>query len=436
MNHSREPGFKRIFIFWSPLAMTWLMMACEGPFLAAVVARLAEPKANLAAYGVSFAIAILIEAPIIMIMSASTALAVDRVSFLKLRNFTYALNAFITLVLAVLLFTPGMDYLTRSLIGLPDRVADLTYTSLIILLPWPGAIGYRRFYQGLLIRGGQTRRVAYGTVVRLSSMTLTGIILYNGWDLPGACVAASALSVGVVCEAVAARIMAIQQVRRLKAEANGKTEEIRYRGIAKFYYPLALTSTISLAVHPMVSFFVGQGRFPLESLAVIPVVNSLTFLFRSLGLSYQEAVIALLGERLENYRSLRNFAVVLGLSASLALGLIAFTPLSGVWFEDISGLDAELADFAVLPAMIMTAFPFTAVWLSLQRGLLVKAQRTPPITAATVIEVAGILGLLYLTIECMDMVGAVAAALSLLLGRIAGNLYLVRPCSKAIRDKA
>jgi hypothetical protein len=69
------------------------MMAIEGPFLAAVIARLPDPKFNLAAWGVAFAFAILVEAPIIMIMSASTALAEDAASFLKLRNFTYILNA-------------------------------------------------------------------------------------------------------------------------------------------------------------------------------------------------------------------------------------------------------------------------------------------------------------------------------------------------------
>ena len=75
--------YKRIFTFWTPLAATWLMMSVEGPFLAAIIARLAEAKYNLAAYGVAFSLALIIEAPIIMIMSASTALVKDRDSFLK-----------------------------------------------------------------------------------------------------------------------------------------------------------------------------------------------------------------------------------------------------------------------------------------------------------------------------------------------------------------
>ena len=81
-----------IFRFWVPLAATWLMMAVEGPFLAAIIARLADPKFNLAAHGIAFAFAVLVEAPVIMLMSASTALAKDEVSFRRLRNFTYVLN--------------------------------------------------------------------------------------------------------------------------------------------------------------------------------------------------------------------------------------------------------------------------------------------------------------------------------------------------------
>jgi len=39
-------------------------------------------------------------------------------------------------------------------------VAELTRRAAAILLPWPAAIGYRRFYQGILIGSGLTRRVA------------------------------------------------------------------------------------------------------------------------------------------------------------------------------------------------------------------------------------------------------------------------------------
>jgi hypothetical protein len=98
--------YRKIFIFWVPLAATWLMMATEGPFLAAIIARLADPKYNLAAYGVAYSFGVLIEAPIIMIMSASTALVRDRDSYLKLRNFTFTLNGICTLIMIFFVLPP------------------------------------------------------------------------------------------------------------------------------------------------------------------------------------------------------------------------------------------------------------------------------------------------------------------------------------------
>ena len=83
---------RNLLIFWLPMAATWLMMALEGPFIAAIIARLPNLKINLAAYGIAFAIGLFLEAPIMMLISASVALVRDRDSFRKLRNFMILLN--------------------------------------------------------------------------------------------------------------------------------------------------------------------------------------------------------------------------------------------------------------------------------------------------------------------------------------------------------
>jgi len=411
------------------------MMGLEGPFLAAVIARLPEPKFNLAAYGVAFAFAILVEAPIIMIMSASTALVEDADSYRKLRNFTYTLNAVITGVMLVVLIPPTFTFIMQDLIGLPDPVARLTYVALLVLLPWPAAIGFRRFFQGLLIRAGLTRLVALGTVIRLVSMAATALVLYSGFSLPGAYVGAAALSVGVCAEALAARLMArgrVRQLLRTPAADEFEGELLDYRRIVQFYYPLALTSVLALAVHPTVTFFMGQAHFPVESLAVLPVVNSLSFIFRAMGLSYQEVAIALLGKRFEHVDELGRFAVGLALASSLGLALIGFTPLARLWYQTISGLSAELTAFAITPTRILAPIPAFAVLLAFQRAILVQGRLTRPITVATALEVGGIvLALLALT-QGLNMVGVTAAAVAFVLGRLSGNVYLVAPCLRVL----
>jgi hypothetical protein len=208
---------------------------------------------------------------------------------------------------------------------------------------------------------------------------------------------------------------------------------LSYGGIANFYYPLALTSVISLAVHPIVTFFMGQARYPVESLAVLPVLNALTFMFRSIGLSYQEVVIALMGDKLEHLKELTQFAAKLAAVTALAYALIAYTPLVNVWYHTVSGLSLELTAFALTPTRILPILPALAVLLSYQRGFLVHARRTRPITWATIIEISGIILVLMVAINLFDVVGATAAAIAFVAGRVAGNLYLVPPCFKAAR---
>lgn len=415
---------RKIFVFWAPLAATWLMMAVEGPFLAAIIARLPEAKFNLAAYGVAFSIALLTEAPIMMLMSAATALVKDYAAYRKLRLFTHLLNGAVTALMLVCVWPSVFYYLTMDLVGLPRNVAELTHYATVILLPWPAAIGYRRFYQGILIRHNRTRRVAYGTMVRLCTMMATALIVWHTTKLPGAVVGAIALSCGVVAEAIAARLMAHGSLLHLRAGEASDEAALTLRFIIKFYFPLALTTIIALGSHPMVTFFMGQARMPLESLAVLPVINALAFIFRSLGLSYMEVVVALLGEKNEALRPLRNFAAILGLSVVAGLALIAFTPMATVWFHQISGLSVELAEFARIPTQLLVLIPGLSVLLSFQRAIMVNARWTTPVTIATMLEVGGIATTLTIGILIFNGVGAVVATMAYVLGRLCANTFL------------
>ncbi len=439
MNPTAERRSTRsIFLFWVPLAATWLMMAVEGPFIAAVIARLPDEKYNLAAYGVAFAFAVLTEAPVMMLMSAATALVKGGKSYRRLRNFSRALGAGTTMLVVLILVPPVYHWLTLSVIEIPARVADLTYGALWFFLPWPAAIGYRRFLQGVLIRSDKTRLVALGTLVRLGAMAGTGVL--GAWFLrmPGAWVGTLALAVGVCAEAAAARVMAASTIRELlrsEDDATDGSDGLDYRSIVHFYYPLALTSLMGIAVQPMLTFFMGRAPQPVDSLAVFPVVQALSFVFRSLGLSFQDAGIALMGDRHEHFPELKDFALGLGIATATGIGLVAYTPLAHVWFGTISGLSRELESVALVPARVILPLPALSMLLSLQRAVLVKGHRTRPITVATATEVSTI-ALVFLSLGWgLGVVGATAAFTSFTVGRGVANLYLM-PRVRAVLEES
>jgi hypothetical protein len=428
---------RRILGFWLPLAGTWLMMSVEGPFLTAVIARLPNPTENLAAYGIAFVLALVIESPVIQFLSASTALVSNRDTYVAMRRFAYRANILLTLVLLGILLPPVFNLLASGLLRLPDEVARITHTALLLMLPWPAAIGYRRFQQGLLVRNNLTRLVAVGTVLRVGTMAITAVLVARFTTMDGASVGALALSCGVVAEAVATGLMTHMvpgDLRFRSAEKIGE-DTLSQSQILQFYTPLALTSILALGVQPVVTFFLGQSRFPLESLALFPVVQAFTFIFRSVGMSFQEVGIALLGERGEHYRELRNFVLALATFSSAALAIVAYSPLVTIWYRDIAGLPPELIELALTPTRMMVILPAITVLISFQRALLINARNTSPLGGATITEIAGIAIVLFVGIWWFNMIGVYVAALALVVGRLLGNIYLVPPVWRLLKGR-
>jgi hypothetical protein len=217
-------------------------------------------------------------------------------------------------------------------------------------------------------------------------------------------------------------------LRQLKA---GSEEEnaasLTYREITIFYTPLALTSLLFLSAHSIVTFFVARSQMAVESLAVLPVIGALMFIFRSFGLSYQEAVIALVGDRFEKFVPIRNFALLLVSAVFCSFGLVVFTDVVRLWYHEVCGLSPDLTLFALAPTKLLIVLPALEVVMSVQRGLMVAGLTTKPVTLAALVEIITIVFILNLAIHSFDMVGAMAAALALVAGRAFAVLFLLYP---------
>jgi progressive ankylosis protein len=176
----------------------------------------------------------------------------------------------------------------------------------------------------------------------------------------------------------------------------------------------------------------GRAPAPVESLAVFPVVHALSFLFRAPGFSYQEAVIALVGKRFEHVRMLAVFGAVMALVTAGGLALVAFTPLAGLWYGTVSGLQPELAALAMLPTQVLVPLPAIAVLLAFQQALLVQGRTTRAITVASAVEVTSI-GVLFVILGWhVGLIGVTAAMLALVGGRAMAAVFLMLPVRRVL----
>ena len=331
-----------IFVTWWPLAASWLFMSVEQPLVGAFIARLENPTVNLAALGgIVFPLSLLIEAPIIMLLAASTALSRTQGSYRFIYRFMMFAGLSLTALHALLAFTPLYDLVIVGLLNPPPEVVQPARWGLMIMLPFTWSIAYRRFHQGLLIRNGRSLTVSVGTVIRLCALLLgcgVGLLL----DAPGIVVGTMGVATGVVAEAVFIGVRVRSIVRYgLPEKAANEPEPLTWPSFGRFYTPLALTSLLLLFVQPLGSAALSRMPLALESLAAWPVLAAFIFLFRGMGMAYNEVVVASL-ETPGAWRKLRRFALLLSFFMSALLLLVALTPLARGYFGTLLGLTPEL----------------------------------------------------------------------------------------------
>lgn len=431
----------RVFRLWLPLAASWLLMGIELPILQTFVNRMDDPKIHLAAYGsIAFAIALVIEGPIIQLLAASTALCGDEDSFRKVRRFMWVSSFWLTVLHVVVAFTPVYDWVAGVLLAVPEPILEPGRLGLQILLPWTAAIAYRRFHQGVLIRFERSRLVSIGTVIRLVSlvsvMATATLVDRMGWaDVPGVVVGALGISAGVLAEAIFIGRAVRETVKDRLIGTPPPKQPLTRRSFTAFYLPLALMPLLTLVIQPTGTAAMGRMPDELNSLAAWPVVHSVVFLLRSGGFAYNEVVVALLG-RPGAVAALRRFALLLAGTTSGILLLLGTTPLAELYFGAITDLPDELMVYAktgVLIAVLMPAYQALQSWYG---GILVHARRTRAITEAVGLYVGIALVGLWWGAENATIPGLYFAESVFVTGGICQTIWLAARARRSIRRAA
>lgn len=433
---SARPGTRQIISTWWPLAASWLLMSAEIPILSSVIARLANPEINLAAYGgIVFPLALIIESPIIMLLAASTALSRDRASYTLVRSYMMTASIVLTIVHALVVFTPLYDLVVVGIIDPPPEIVEPARIGLILMLPWTWSIAYRRFNQGVMIRFGHSDAVIGGTIAR---MVAGAIILIFGYTLnqsfnifiPGIAVATAAQAISVFTEALYARwrvrpVLLAHYSNQAQALAKTSSNEpsLSWRAFASFYIPLVLTSLISLLWQPIGSAAISRMPDALPSLAAWPVLSGAVFILRSFGIAFNEVVVALLA-RPGSSRPLSRFSAWLAVIITSVHLFLAATPLAGLYFEHLSGLSPELANLTLTGFWIALPMGALSAYLSWYQGAILFSHETRAIPESVVIFFIVVLAGLGVGLVLNTIAGLYVTMAALTLANIAQTAWL------------
>lgn len=418
---------------WWPLAASWLLMGIEMPALSAVIARLAAPEINLAAFGgIVWPLALIIESPIIMLLAASTALSKDAASYRKIWNYMHGAGLLLTVLHLVVALTPLYYVVVRNILGVPEEIVEPARLGLIVMTPWTWAIAYRRFNQGVLIRFGHSGAVGTGTVIRLTTnmaVLLTGLILRT---IPGVVLASAGMAAAVVSEALYTAIRVRPVLRHDLAAELPVNPPLSYAAFFAFYIPLVLTSLLTLLAQPIGSAALSRMPMALTSLAVWPVISGLIYLVRTPATGLNEVVVTML-DRPGARPALGRFTLLLAASTTAVMVLVAASPLSRLWFEKVSALSPELAAMAQIGFWIGLPMPALTALQSWYQGTILHSRRTRGITESVVIYLLVIAAVLVFGIAYGRITGLYVGLAGLVLATIAQTGWLWWRARPALR---
>ncbi|MEP7028107.1 MAG: hypothetical protein ABI960_05890 [Candidatus Eisenbacteria bacterium] len=430
------PTVRDVFRTWWPLAASWLLMGFELPVVSAIMARLPLPTLSLAAYGgVVFPLALLIESPIIMLLSASTALSKDTASHRLVGRFMWTTGLSLVALHALVAFTPLYDVVVGGMLGAPLEIRGPARLGLMIMTPWTISIAFRRYSQGLLIRFGRSKLVGVGTAVRLGMLATVLAVGAADGRLPGIAVGTMAVVAGVVAEALFAGWCARSVERKLLAQAPAVVPALTWRRFLAFYIPLMLTPLIAFLAMPLTSAAMSRMPRAIESLAVWPALTGLVFTLRSVGFALNEVVVSML-DHPGALPALRRFAYTLAATTSGLLLVLALTPLGHLWFGPVAGLPPALVALATVGLLFSIPMPGLSAIQSLHQGALVHAHRTRGVTEAVAVLLLVTGGALIAGVRLASVTGLYVGVIAFVLGNGAQAAWLIARAARAARREA
>jgi progressive ankylosis protein len=419
---SRNHQLIQLWKQFIPLSLSDVTMALGDPLTTTTLAHLADSRINLAAVGVAKTIAIFCESPIIMLLHASNALAPTQTSRQALWKFTLIASGAMSLLLALTAIPTIFTIVGEGWLGVTPNLSSTVRSVIMITILWPLAIGWRRYFQGLLIHSGQSNAVAQAGMIRLL-VVATILIAGLTFKFSGAIVAGMSLVWGVIAEAIAATYLA-QKLGATKSPEIISTPKLPkdLAGVWKFYAPLGGTMVLVWGSRAALVGIVARANDGAIALAAWPAAWGLVLVIANSTRMVQQIIIR--NRQLMPDKLLITFAITVGIACSLVLLLVSGTPLSARAIGWFIGNDPELISRVRPVLLICSIMPLLVSVQNALQGFLVSEGRTWAVNQATWLGATMMLGTAYFAAQA-NLNGSIAAATGMVIGGIMEIGYLL-----------
>lgn len=361
--------------FFVPMGFSWMLMGLEGPIANFYLTRRPEKTEEGAALLILMSLAFWIESPIVDLLTTANTVADTADNYRVLRRFVLILISILSVLHILVPATSLFNVVTHNLLGIEPDVARRAHTALFMLLPWSAAIGWRRFKQGILIRQGHTKPMMKGTLVRLATLILSGLLLINTTQLPGATLAGAVIASAVCAECLYIHLASSQAVSHVLAQEHTSPKPYHLRSLANFHFPLTATTIVNLMTIPFAAWALSQLHDGVVTKAAFQLSFGLSWILRSYTYGLTEAVITL-GKTRAKEAFMKVFCRNVGFFSFGTHLLMMVLGLDMLYYLRFLGEDRAVAENAHQMFMLLVLVPLVTSAQGYYRGVLTSRGQT------------------------------------------------------------
>ncbi len=379
MNQATPLSMRQISRFFFPLMLNVQLMSFSHNIINMALARQTDAVANLAAFAVAIALHLFLASPGYQNHTIALALVRGRRSLISVSLFVLTAACGISMMLALIAWTPFGQLIFEQLIGVSPDLANRAREVIAILAFLPFFTGIRGLCQGIVIRAHRTELVSLATLIRIGSLVV--ILLLAGGHVPGAQLGALGL---LGCIAVES-LMMLWFACKCGIMPTGSPEH-GVRDTFRYSLPLAFSSSMQQIIPLMISAIVSRLPDATIALAAFGVIRGFIFLLAGPMRNLQQAYQALVRDQ-RDYHVLMRFSRLVAAIMALVMLAVAY-PLNGPVLGWCMGLKADLRAYIALPLASCALFPILYGAVNLWRGVFAQCHRTGVLGWATVAKVA------------------------------------------------
>ncbi|WP_419887284.1 multi antimicrobial extrusion protein MatE [Neobacillus niacini] len=365
-----ELNMKSLFIFFIPLGLSASLVTISHIIINSTLVRADNSEFILATYAIAMSLFGITERLGNLLRQTCSSLVRDKGSYKLMSHFSFYLIGSLMLVAFAVAYTPAGDFIFAKIFGAKETMVDDIKAIYQVLIFVTIFSALRCLAQGVIIYNRQTKWLTIGMVIRLAAMYLLSLYFIHTGHITGVSGAMIFLT-GMIVECIISFIEARTLVRKMPPKHELKIES--KKSIFKFYSPLMLSSVIVVMIGPAINIALGKTVNIELAIASYAIALSVTQLILSFFSYIHQIVINFYGEQ---NALVKKFLLVIGFVPCILVAILAYTPLGGLFFEHVIGVNGRLLDASIqvfkVTMLMALVFPFVDYF----NGLLMVYKRT------------------------------------------------------------